>query len=262
MSLLLFEKGSRRFNEIVRPGMLCAFDFDGTLAPIVAQPQRAGLPAAILRRLQILKTHAPVAIVSGRSADDIGTRLAFVPDYVIGNHGIEGVQGWPDRRESYRQLCLAWERHLRPVLENPALFDPAVWIEHKCYSLSVHYRLARDQQAARAALSQLFAGLTPAPRIVAGKCVFNLLPAQAPDKGAALARLCDHSGASSAIYVGDDVTDEDVFRLHRRDWLTVRIERDSGSHAEFHLHHRLDMVQLLDTLIQRLTEVNRSSMPQ
>lgn len=67
-------------------------------------------------------------------------------------------------------------------------------------------------------------------------------------------RLREASGASSALYVGDDVSDEDVFRLCREDWLTVRIDKPSPSAAEFYLAHRLEMVQLLDVLMKKLSE--------
>jgi trehalose 6-phosphate phosphatase len=134
------------------------------------------------------------------------------------------------------------------------VFDPGIWVEHKVYSLSVHYRIARDRTAAEAALQQLFAAMMPDAHVVAGKCVFNLLPPDSPDKGMALSKLCETGSFASALFVGDDVTDEDVFKLHRPDWLTVRIERTNDSGAEFYLYHRLDMVQLLDTLIQHLTQ--------
>ena len=259
MSLPFFEYGLPRLEEIVQPGMLCAFDFDGTLAPIVMDPSRACMPAAISRRLSVLTEHALVAIISGRSVEDVAARLDFQLDFVVGNHGIEGVPGWKDQAEYYRQLCHAWEQRLAPALKDRALFDPGIWIEQKTYTLSVHYRMARDRPKAIAKLLQLFATLVPAARIVGGKCVFNLVPSDAPDKGVALAGLCEASGAGSAIYVGDDVTDEDVFGLRREDWLTVRIEHSGDSSAEFHLDHRLDMVQLLDVLIMRLSRTGRSS---
>jgi trehalose 6-phosphate phosphatase len=253
MSLPFFEYGAPRLDAIVKPGMLCAFDFDGTLAPIMKDPARVCMPAAVSRRLSALMEHAHVAIISGRSVADVGARLEFLPDFVVGNHGIEGIPGWEGRAENYRQLCQEWEQRLTVALKDRALFDPGIWIEHKAYTLSVHYRMARDRPKAVAELLRLFATLMPAARIVGGKCVFNLLPPDAPDKGVALARLCEASDVRSAIYVGDDVTDEDVFRLRREDWLTVRIEHCSDSAAEFHLHHRLDMVQLLDALIMRLS---------
>lgn len=253
MSQPFFEYGAQRLQDIVKPGMLCAFDFDGTLAPIVKDPACACIPAPVLRRLVVLAEHARVAVISGRSLEDVGARVDFLPEFVVGNHGIEGVPGWENRAEQHQALCLEWERQLTMALSERPQFGSGIWIENKTCTLSVHYRLARDRAEAESRLPDLFSTLSPPAQVMAGKCVFNLLPPGAPDKGMALARLCEVSGAPSAIYIGDDVTDEDVFRVRRDDWLTVRIERAGNSMAEFYLHHRLDMVQLLDLLIKQLS---------
>ena len=254
MTLLFSEAGLRRLDDIVRPGILCVFDFDGTLSPIVTQPDKAHLPLDIRQRLAELSNHAPVAIITGRSVTDIRPRLEFEPDFLVGNHGLEGVPGWEQHSLHYEKLCRDWRHMLSAGLQDQTRFDPAIWIEDKHYSLSVHYRLARDRSKAEMQLAELFAGLMPPARVIAGKCVFSLLPRDAADKGSALEQLMRISGAHSAIYVGDDVTDEDVFQLRRRDLLSVRVEHAPGSAAEFFLHHWLDIVQLLDALIQRLRE--------
>lgn len=252
MSLHFFEHGVARLQEIVKPGTLCAFDFDGTLAPIVKEPSRASVPSAVLRRLISVSERTPVAIISGRSVADVSVHLDFSPEFVVGNHGIEGLPGWEQNASRFQAHCVSWEQQLKHAMTDRTLFDGGIWIENKSYSLSVHYRMVRNRAEAEERLLTLFAALTPRPHVVGGKCVFNLCPADAPDKGMALARLCEVSGAPSAIYVGDDLTDEDVFRVRRPDWLTVRIERSGDSAAEFHLHHRLDMVQLLDALVDQL----------
>jgi trehalose 6-phosphate phosphatase len=138
------------------------------------------------------------------------------------------------------------------MLGNNEQFDANIWIEDKTCSLSVHYRLARDQHVAEGRLRQALSHLAPAPRIIGGKCVFNILPEDALDKGRALEALMLNCGARYALYVGDDVTDEDVFRLGRPDILTVRVGRCSDSAARFYLNHRLDLVLLLDRLLRRL----------
>src|SRR4051794_19629681 len=94
MSLSFSEYGLQRLDEIVTPGMLCGFDFDGTLAPIVTEPHRAEVPLDVLRRLVELCECTPVAVITGRSLADIRARLDFSPDFVAGNHGLEGVPGW------------------------------------------------------------------------------------------------------------------------------------------------------------------------
>jgi trehalose 6-phosphate phosphatase len=125
-------------------------------------------------------------------------------------------------------------------------------LENKRYSLSVHYRETSDPEQAASWLQALFDGLSPRPRVVAGKYVFNLLAHDACNKGSALEQLMHTSGARHAIYVGDDVTDEDVFQLHRADVLSVRIEQGQESAAEFFLPQAEDILWLLEELAARL----------
>jgi len=252
MSLPFFEHGARRMQEMVKPGMLCAFDFDGALAPTVKEPHRASIPPSVLRRMITLSEYARVAVVSGRSLADVGVRLDFLADFVLGNHGLEGLPGWEDNAGAYQALCLEWERQLKPALADRVLFDSGIWLENKTYSLSVHYRMSPDRAQAEQRLLQLFSALTPCARVVPGHCVLNLLPADAPDKASALSRLFALSGAPSAIYVGDDATDEELVALRRQGWLTVQVERSGESAAEFCLHHRLDVPELLDALVGQL----------
>ena len=253
MTPLFSIAGEACLDAFVRPGLLCVFDFDGTLAPIVAQPGQARLPPAIRARLQELQGLAEVAILTGRALNDIAARLDFTPDYLIGNHGLEGLPGSGERRAWFVQLCDGWRAVVRAALAEPGRLDPAIAFEDKQISLSLHYRHVQDAPRTEAALATLFSTLTPAPRIIAGKCVYNLLPQAAGDKGTAFDQLMLLSAAPAALYVGDDVTDEDVFRLARPDLLSIRIGETPDSAAPYFLRRHDDMLHLLDTLIARLT---------
>jgi trehalose 6-phosphate phosphatase len=252
MNLLFSESGTQRMNEIIRAGLLCSFDFDGTLAPIVDRPEKVELPYEVQQKLFALSCYAPIAVITGRAVKDIQKYMGFSPDFIIGNHGLEGLPDWQSNAEQYQSTCIKWRQQLHAVLENPALSAHGIWIEDKCYSLSIHYRPAREHGDIASRLRKLFSELDPAPRVIEGKNVFNLLPKNAADKGVALSKLMDTYDFHSAIYVGDDVTDEDVFRLHRPDILTVRIEHAADSSAEFFLRQRQDVRHLLDELIVRL----------
>ena len=251
MSPLFSDSGLRRLEYVVADGLLCAFDFDGTLSPIVANPEDARLPDNILERLLMLGRYTPIAIITGRSVEDIGRRLGFTPDYVVGNHGLEGVPGWETLAHEHELACKNWRHQLEQALALPE-FDRGIQLEDKRYSMSVHYRHVEDVEKSAGQLEKLFAALSPAPRVVAGKCVFNLLAEDRCHKGSALARLMELAGAAGALYVGDDVTDEDVFRMRRDDVLSVRIEYSADSAADFFLPHPRDILRLLDELITRL----------
>ncbi|RJX32060.1 MAG: trehalose-phosphatase [Oxalobacter sp.] len=257
MLSLFSPAGQKRLEKVVNAKMLCVFDFDGTLSPIVAQPEQARLPLTIKKRLIELAGLVPVAIITGRSLDDIRPRLGFEPHYIVGNHGLEGVPGWEARRDAYELLCKEWETALRHALHDKNNFDPGIKVENKRYSLSVHYRLARDQDDAEKKLKMFFDKFVPSARVIAGKCVFSLVPPEAMDKGRALEQLMLLSQSASAIYVGDDVTDEDVFELARDDLMSIRVGFAKDSAAQYFLAHAGEMAQLLDDLIRRLRRICR-----
>lgn len=251
MKPLFSPDGRQRLDNIVKPGLLCAFDFDGTLAPIVPQPHEARLPEDIRHRLTVLAEYAPLAIITGRSVADISGRLGFTPDFIVGNHGLEGVPGWEEQAAYHEKICAGWRKQLTDALRVQES-DPGIQLEDKRYSLSLHYRHALNPTLAADRLAAMFRQLAPPPRVVAGKYVFNLLAEDACNKGSALEQLMRSCGARSAIYAGDDVTDEDVFRLRRRDLLTVRIERSPDSAADFFLAEGRDILLLLEDLAARL----------
>ena len=248
MQPLFSVAGRRRLDQTVQPGVLCVFDFDGTLAPIVPHPDDARLPDEVLQRLLRLSQLAPVGVLTGRGLDDIRPRLGFDPQYLVGNHGLEGVPGSLQDNAAHRALCSQWKAELAPMLAN----EPGLYLEDKLYSLSLHYRMASDPAAAEARVLALSAALDPPPRIVAGKFLVNLLPDASGDKGTALERLIEISGCSTALYIGDDVTDEDAFRISHPGLLSIRIEPHDQSAAEFYLPRRQDIVHLLDHLVERL----------
>lgn len=246
MKDLLGAAGLRVLGQFAARSPLCLFDFDGTLAPLEPDPMRVMIPHPIQLRLHELQARAPVGIITGRALADIAARLEFSPDYLIGNHGLEGVPGERRAHAALVQACAQWRDWLAPKL---AAIDPGIWLEDKHYSLSLHYLKARDPVQAEAALAALFVQLDPAPRVISGKYLFNLLPAGRGDKGEAVRQLLRVTGAGSALYVGDDVTDEDVFRLALPELLSVRVEPAATSAAPWFIADHAAMLPLLDALL-------------
>ncbi len=207
---------------------LLAFDFDGTLAPIVRHPAGAAMRGATRDLLREVALRYPCAIVSGRGVDDLRRLFAGVPvRWLVGNHGAEGLGAAPPDRGR----IAAWRRALRAVAREV----PGVDVEDKGGSLSVHYRGAPDGRRARAAVLRV-AGRQPGARLVPGKRVVNLVPREAPDKGAALAALVARARPEVVLFAGDDVTDEDAFRrplgVTR---ITVRVGRARATAAGYFL---------------------------
>ncbi len=251
MSDLLSDAGRQALCNFAARAPLCLFDFDGTLAPLAPDPAGVMLPPPIRQRLQALQRRVPVGIVTGRALADMRKRLGFVPDYLIGNHGLEGVPGERRRHGALVQICRSWKAWLAPRM---AGIDPAIWLEDKRYSLSLHFLNARDHAQAMADLSALFVQLQPAPRVIPGKCIFSLLPGGRGDKGAAVRQLMRFTRHDLALYVGDDMTDEDVFRLFDPGILSVRVGRSAATAAHWHIGDHDDVGQLLDVLLRCVPE--------
>ena len=172
-------------------------DVDGTLAPIVARPEDAGVPEAtrdVLRGL--VARYALVAGVTGR-AGVIGRNLVGVEGIdVVGNHGLElasDAAGWRGRLHAFSRT-VDWP------------------VEDKGLSLSFHYRTAEDPDRARAELEQVAErARREGLRARFGRMVLELVPPIDANKGTAVRALVARVRVTRALYAGDDTTDLDAF---------------------------------------------------
>jgi trehalose 6-phosphate phosphatase len=180
-------------------------------------------------------------VISGRALADVSAKLAGTNiRHIFGNHGLEmaGARLRPDR------VVRRWITPLRDHLSGLA----GIVVEDKTHSVSVHYRAARDERAAIAAIEEVVRRL-PRVRVVTGAAVMNLLPEGRAHKGLALNQALALSGCASAIYVGDDETDEDAFRAPVPGrLLAIRVGRSASSAARYHLESQSAIDCLLDEL--------------
>lgn len=230
----------RRF---ARSNVLLAFDFDGTLAPIVRDPDRARMRVTTSTLLRRLAAIYPCAVISGRSKEDVARRLGPIPLFaIVGEHGAD-----EDAYARYVKRVADWAHWLRRGLWT----TQGVEVEQKVASIAIHYRGATSPGAARRTIAQCITSLAGKPRIVGGKCVVNVLPTDAPHKGNALEVLRNRARATTAIFVGDDLTDEDVFSMDTPDkLLSIRVGRSQTSAAPYCLHTQREIDALLDLLVR------------
>lgn len=87
--------------------------------------------------------------------------------------------------------------------------------------------------------------LNPPPRRIGGQFIENLVPAGAPNKGIALRLLIEKSECRKGFFVGDDETDEDVFRLNDQNIFTVRVGINTFSDALFYLSGQHEITRLI-----------------
>lgn len=257
---LLGTDGLASLQNFITPATLFAFDLDGTLAPIVDDPSAVKIPATIRKELEQLSARAVTAIITGRSQSDALPRLGFKPHYLVGNHGAEGLPGSQGEQQQLRTVVKDWEQQLAVLL--PPQIRSATLLERKEYSLSLHYRHAPDPVATHTALLSAISRLDPAPRRIGGKCVENLIPRGTPHKGDALVRLINHAGCPSAFFLGDDETDEDVFRLEDPRIFSACVGTERATAARYYLKNIAETERLLQLVTTLLTTRQQAAQQQ
>src|SRR5664280_2287236 len=238
--LYLLSRDSRAIlKRLAQERTLCAFDFDGTLSPIVDHPGQAGMRDQTQILLGQVAAIYPCVIVSGRSRADLLGRLSGVKvARLIGNHGAEN-----EATTRMPRRVKQWKVSLE--LELGAL--PGLWVEDKGLSLAVHYRQCLQKTEVRRRILTAARNLEHV-HVVGGKQVVNLVVDRAPDKGEALAAERNRLGCNWVLYVGDDETDEDAFAL-RGNVVPVRIGRKQRSHARYYLRTQAEIDKLLELLL-------------
>ncbi|HET7573166.1 MAG TPA: trehalose-phosphatase [Gaiellaceae bacterium] len=187
-------------------------DFDGVLAPIVARPDDAALPAETRAELErLVARYALVAVVSGRAGDDVRARVGVPGVVCVGSHGLElapQAERWRDALAGFADGA-SW---------------PAAATERKGLSLSFHYRDRADEQAAVRELEAVAAAARSAGLAARfGRKVLEVLPPVEATKGTAVRRLLGQHGLRRALAAGDDTTDLDAFAALDGLELAVRV---------------------------------------
>lgn len=219
--------------------LVVCLDFDGTLAPIVDEPDEAAPTPATSAALEALVAEpaVTVAVVSGRALSDVSDRVGEPITYA-GNHGLELSRASASDRAVHpiarRRATLIAE--LAATLEWVLAPIPNAHVEHKELTATVHLRRVPD--SARDPVRRLTATLTDriggdAVERSTGKCVLELSPALDWGKGQAVDLIvADRPDDAYPVFVGDDVTDESGFRAVEPDGLGVLVgERPSNASA-------------------------------
>lgn len=233
--------GRAALARIASGRVLVGFDFDGTLAPIVADRARAAMGSSTKALLAALAELAPCVVISGRTRDDLSERLADVRlAAIVGHHGVD-----PDEDGA------ALEQAARPLRDWAAALPAldGVETEDKRWSVAIHFRAAADRGQARLAIDGWLAELPVPARVVSGKCVVEVLPIAAPHKGTALLRLIRRHDVSGAIFVGDDSTDEDAF-VGGAGVVGIRVGASRASAATWCLRGQSEIDALLAWLVE------------
>jgi len=259
----LFRSWESFSSDIKAAGcILLLADYDGTLTPIVSRPEEAILSSEVREKLRAL-TQKPVfsvGIISGRSLSEVKSLVAVEGIYYAGNHGLE-IEGpglefihpaakaaQPEIQELFRQLS-ARLANIEGVI-----------VEDKGLSLSVHYRLVIKSE--EEIVAQIFHQVT-SPwlgdgkiRVTSGKKVWEVRPPIDWHKGKAVetimkeVKVVRKGEEGLTIYLGDDRTDEDAFRIIHRPhgWSILVGPENTTSNADYSLNSTAEVMTFLSRL--------------
>ncbi|MEW6642259.1 MAG: trehalose-phosphatase [Pseudomonadota bacterium] len=191
-------------------------DIDGTLLELAPTPSDVRVPPGLRQTIEALleRTAGALALVSGRSIDDIDVIFAPSQFPAVGGHGAE------TRLVARGRIAPAPIQAIDPDLKQrfAAIADlaPGILLEDKGYSLALHYRLApQAEHAIYHAVSMIRAELPHAPiEILPGKAVCEIKPAGF-SKASGVRELMQRApfNGRRPVFLGDDVTDETVFAI-------------------------------------------------
>jgi trehalose-phosphatase len=242
-----FEEIEKRITRA--GGAVVMLDFDGTLAAITADPRRSKMSTATREALVTVACRFPTAIITGRMLSDIKRKASIRGVGLVGNHGLEFlIRGKHSRivlSQPYRKAFDEMRKRLMPLVRKYS----GAYHEDKMHTITLHYRhVPKGAHGALRTAVRKAAREVGNVRIIEGIFSINILPAVKQDKGVAARRVWDAYGGRAKkripIFIGDDVTDEDVFRA-LRGGITVHVGKPRPTAAKYHIDLQKDVARLL-----------------
>lgn len=189
-------------------------DVDGTISPIAKTPDAARVTEKSKDLLRSMTgSFTLVAVVSGRAVEDVRSRVGVPGVVYVGNHGLER---WQDGKVHLSEAARSYRNALeaaRDKLEREVPED--MYVEDKGATLSIHYRSMRDPEAAADNYRPVVERISKqyGLRVFEGRMVFEVRPPVDANKGSALRDLIKEFKLDAALYIGDDTTDVDAFKV-------------------------------------------------
>jgi alpha,alpha-trehalase len=152
-------------------------DYDGTLSPIVSDPDAARLVDGAAEALELVAGVCPVAILSGRDLADVRERVGIPGLWYAGSHGFEltGPDGAYHQNEAAAAFVPILERAAAELREGLAAF-PGVRVEHKRFAVAVHYREVAPELVGEIVATTHKLGARDGLRVTSGRMIVELRP--------------------------------------------------------------------------------------
>ncbi|KAJ1289459.1 hypothetical protein BS78_02G165800 [Paspalum vaginatum] len=275
-----------KFEQIVAASegkrIVMFLDYDGTLSPIVDDPDAAFMSETMRMAVRSVARHFPTAIVSGRCRDKVFEFVKLAELYYAGSHGMDikgpAAKPPPSSSSSSRGHAKAAKNNAKggvvfqpaseflPMIEevHARLVEttrgiPGAKVENNRFCVSVHFR--RVDEKLWAELSESVKAVLrgyPKLRLTQGRMVLEVRPTIKWDKGKALEFLLDSLGFADRtsvlpVYIGDDRTDEDAFKVLRRRGHGVGIlvsKHPKETSASYSLQEPAEVMEFLLRLVE------------
>ncbi len=236
---------------------LLLLDYDGTLVPFHANPEKANPPKDLQKALGVLARDPAndIVIISGRSAQDLVQRFGKLPINLVAEHGVSVRRAGQSTWKTRSGLDSRWKKILLPVLEKYAAMAPGVHVEEKPHSLAWHYRAASPYYAHkyRVVVTRIIKPFLKENGLVLlkGNKVLEIRDTSIT-KGTA-AREWLTGRYDFVLAAGDDTTDEDMFKELPSTAYGIRV--GGGLTVA---RYRADDSETVRSLLKRLASVRRS----
>jgi len=223
-------------------------DYDGTLVPFTARPDMAHPDEKLLTTLKRLSEHpgTDLVLISGRDKKTLGNWFSTIDIAMIAEHGVwikERGRDW----KLLKTLANDWKKQIIPIFEIYADRLPGAFVEEKEFSLVYHYREADPELASQRVkeftdhLVHFTANLDV--QVLKGSKVVEMRNAGI-NKGTAATYLLSKVAYDFILAIGDDWTDEDLFRILPKSAYSFKVGI-SASHAKYNLRSHTDVLQLI-----------------
>ncbi|MDD5614497.1 MAG: trehalose-phosphatase, partial [Candidatus Omnitrophica bacterium] len=249
---------------LTKDNLVVFLDYDGTLTPIVDKPELAVLSDRMRGLLIELSQKCTVAIVSGRGRSDVESLVKIEGMLYAGSHGFD-IKGsglsmvHPKAKEAFPLIQKA-VKHFQATLSGIT----GLLIEQKDFSLALHYRLIDESKYLSIIKNEVenFVAGENSLKLLWGKKVFEILPDIDWNKGFAVRWILNALGlsfkSSSIIYIGDDTTDEDAFRILRSRGCGILVSKKlKSSCADFWLKSPADVESFFELILKSYSKDGR-----
>ncbi|XP_057794581.1 probable trehalose-phosphate phosphatase 6 isoform X2 [Salvia miltiorrhiza] len=246
-------------------------DYDGTLSPIVPDPDRAFITTEMREAVRDVAKLFPTAIVSGRCRAKVYDFVQLSELSYAGSHGMDikaPSKGHRSQRKGNESVLCQPAREFLPIIEEVyrGLIEqvkqiPGANVEHNRFCLSVHYRCVEEKRWVELA-DQVKVVMKEYPqlRVSHGRKVFEIRPTIKWDKGNAVEFLLESLGYHDSthhhvlpIYIGDDTTDEDAFKVLRKrgQGLGILVSKTpKQTNASYSLQEPTEVMHFLRRLVE------------